>query len=582
MLQRQAALAGIEGGKFVGGVADHGNAEGLENFDGAWKVEDGFCSRAHDGDRSASELGEIGGDVESVFAAAVRATDAPGSDDTNSRAGGDEHGSGDGGGSRAPGSENSRKIGTADLGDVAGFGEQRDLFTREADDDVSVEDADGRGSGSCFADRSLHLESGLEIVGTRKAVGDHGRLQGHHGTACNERGGDVVANGNQLIQTSPPSVTSGLTTNARQEKRAAADALRFDVQARCSTFRRDDKMPPQMRGGKQRGEEIIVLGDINADIIGRVDSWPEPGEECLAERVELLCGGVGANCALALRQWGISARLIGCVGKDDFGGALLKTLGENGMDVRSIQRTGKAMTGLLYINVTPDGQRTFFGSRGANCLVRPQSRRSTALKRAMAASFMGYSFLDPGPRAAAKQILRVVQARGGWVSLDVGMEPSQKIPEQILRVAKQMDLLFVSSEEAAALTGRRDPQESFARLRKVGARDVVMKLGKRGCLIIDGGVVRQVPSFAVRAVDSTGAGDAFTAAFLQARLRGWPVAEAAVAANAAGAAAASVVGAGENSRTLRQIARLLRTQRLKEPWDAVRLRALRRLSTALH
>ncbi len=341
-----------------------------------------------------------------------------------------------------------------------------------------------------------------------------------------------------------------------------------------------------MRTGKRRREEIIVLGDINADIIARVKSWPKPGEESLAERVELHCGGVGANCALALRRWGISAKLIGCVGKDDFGSALLKTLAENGVDVRCIQRTGKAMTGLLYINVTPDGQRTFFGSRGANCLVRRQGRGSALgsvlWKRATAASLMGYSFLDPGPALAAKQILRAVQARGGWVSLDVGMEPSSKIPRQILRVAKQVDLLFVSSEEAAALTGRRDPGESLGKLREAGARDVVMKLGKRGCLILEEGVVRHVPSFAVSAVDSTGAGDAFTAAFLQARLRGWPVGEAALAANAAGAAAASVVGAGDKSPTLRQIKRLLRAPRLKEPWDAVRLRVLRRLSTALH
>ena len=101
-----------------------------------------------------------------------------------------------------------------------------------------------------------------------------------------------------------------------------------------------------------------------------------------------------------------------------------------------------------------------------------------------------------------------------------------------------------------------------------------MKLGKRGCLIVDDGTVRQVPSFAVRAVDSTGAGDAFTAAFLQGQLRGWHVAEAALAANAAGAAAAGVVGAGERLPTLQQIVRVLRAQRLKKPWEAVRLRVL--------
>ncbi len=332
-----------------------------------------------------------------------------------------------------------------------------------------------------------------------------------------------------------------------------------------------------MRKGRYRNGEVLVLGDINADIIARVKSWPQPGEECLAEGLELHCGGVGANCALALRQWGVSARLLGCVGKDDFGGFLLKTLAENGVDVSCIRRTSEAMTGLLYINVTPDGQRTFFGSRGANRVVSRQPNGSPLLKRAIAASLMGYSFLDRGPEMAAKQILRAVHARGGWVSLDVGMEPSKAIPRKIMRVIRQVDLLFVSSEEAAALTCVHDPRESFRRLQKAGAREVVMKLGKRGCMILEDGKLRHVPSFAVRVVDSTSAGDAFTAAFLQARLRNWPAADAALAANAAGAVAAGVAGAGEKSPALRQIARLLGDQRMKEPWDTVRSRALRRL-----
>jgi ribokinase len=334
-----------------------------------------------------------------------------------------------------------------------------------------------------------------------------------------------------------------------------------------------------MRGSKHDDPEILVLGDINADVIGRVQSWPKPGEECLAERLELHCGGVGANCALALRQWNVSVRLIGSVGQDDFGGFLLKTLTTNGVNVRSVRRTGKAMTGILYINVTPDGQRTFFGSRGANQLVsRLGHSESSLLRRARAACLMGYSFLDAGGELTAKQIVAAVHRNDGWVSLDVGMEPSRKIPRKILRTAKTVDLLFVSSEEAAILTGCHRAEKAFQALLDCGIRDVVMKLGKRGCFIVDGGEVRQVPSFAVRAVDSTGAGDAFTAVFLQGRLRGWPIAEAALAANAAGAAAAGVVGAGERLPNLQQIVRMLRVQHLNKPWDTVRLRVLRRLS----
>src|SRR5207245_3771272 len=97
---------------------------------------------------------------------------------------------------------------------------------------------------------------------------------------------------------------------------------------------------------------------------------------------------------------------------------------------------------------------------------------------------------------------------------------------------------------AAVLTGQRNASKSFLQFQRAGAKEIVMKLGKRGCLISDGGILREIPSFDVRAVDSTGAGDAFTAVFLQARLRGWSTLEAALAANAAGAAAACRVGAG--------------------------------------
>ena len=332
-----------------------------------------------------------------------------------------------------------------------------------------------------------------------------------------------------------------------------------------------------MSRANEKVAEILVLGDINADLLARTKHWPRPGEECLADRLELHCGGVGANCALTLRQWGISPTLIACVGADPVGELVLNILKTNDIDVRHIQRTSAELTGLLYINVTPDGQRTFFGSRGANRLVRTQSKRSTALKHVRAASLMGYSFLDPGPEKAANQILRAVRASGGWVSLDVGMEPSQRIPRKILRVLPHVNLLFVSDEEASALTGWREARGAFQALQRMGSGEIIMKLGKRGCLISDQGELRNVPAFAIQAVDSTGAGDAFTAAVLQARLRGWPTLESALVANAAGAVAASVVGAGDRAPTVQAITKLLQSQRCAEKWEPLRLDVLRRL-----
>jgi len=332
-----------------------------------------------------------------------------------------------------------------------------------------------------------------------------------------------------------------------------------------------------MSGNTTRPPSIVVLGDINVDIMGRVKAWPQPGEDCLAQKLEIRCGGVGANCALGLARWGVKARLAGCVGQDFFSDYILETLREGKVDVRCVQRTRAAMTGMFYINVTPDGERTFFGGRGANGLLRVARLGAALTKGAAAVHLAGHSFLNRGPEQAAGKLINAIHASGGWVSLDVGMEPSKAIPQKILQMSHRVDILLVSLDEAAALTGTRDPFQAYARLGKAGAREVVLKVGPRGCLISNEDRPLLVPSFSVRAVDSTGAGDAFVAGFLQARLRGWPAIEGAIAANAAGALAATVVGAGQNVPGQREVAALLRAQRLEGKWDEARRRVLARL-----
>jgi ribokinase len=278
-----------------------------------------------------------------------------------------------------------------------------------------------------------------------------------------------------------------------------------------------------------------------------------------------------------LARWGVTPGLLGCVGQDVFSVYVLKNLRASNVNTRSVQRTSAAMTGMFYINVTADGERTFFGGRGANALLRLQYRNAGLTTRTAAAHIAGHSFLDRGPARTARHLINAIHARGGWVSLDVGMEPSHAIPQKILQMQRSVDILLVSLDEAAALTGTRDPFKAFAALRKAGAREVVLKVGRRGCLIGESGRPVLVPSFAVRAKDSTGAGDAFVAAFLQARLRGWPAFEGAIAANAAGALATTVVGAGQNLPGQREVAALLSAQRLKGKWDETRKQVLTRL-----
>src|SRR5437879_2179005 len=220
---------------------------------------------------------------------------------------------------------------------------------------------------------------------------------------------------------------------------------------------------------------VLVLGDIIGDVIGRAKAWPEPGDDCLAPRLEMHCGGVAANCAFAFAGRGVRPLLLGCVGRDDFGAYLLRLLRAAGVDVRCVQRTSKAMTGLLYVNVTPDGQRTFFGSRAANSLVRQVARGSTFYRGAAGAHLVGYNFLDPSTEEAARKLIRIVRARGGWIALDVGASPSQHIPRKMLQLCRDVEMIRVNRGEAAALTGTRDARKALRRLQRRGARHVVVK-----------------------------------------------------------------------------------------------------------
>ncbi|MFQ5723468.1 MAG: carbohydrate kinase family protein [Terriglobia bacterium] len=315
--------------------------------------------------------------------------------------------------------------------------------------------------------------------------------------------------------------------------------------------------------------EIIVLGDINVDILGQLDAPPLLGGDCLAPELQLHCGGVGANTSLALARWGHAARLLGCAGRDWFGDFVLEILRREGVDVTFVQQTEQTLTGLILSAVAPDGQRTMIGSRGANQVLQETPPLDQVFEGVAGVHLMGYNFLTPSVAQVAKRLLAEMYRRGGWVSFDVGMAPSQQARPAVLAAAKEVDTIFLSLDEATLLTGQQESRKALEALEQFGARDAVIKLGKQGCLFRQDEQVRHAPAFPVDPVDTTGAGDAFTAAFLHARLRGWPQEECALLANAAGAAAASVTGAGEQLPGPRRVFQLLSTAPLPAGWDLV-------------
>lgn len=322
---------------------------------------------------------------------------------------------------------------------------------------------------------------------------------------------------------------------------------------------------------------MVVFGDINVDIFARVDTFAGLGGDYLVPALELHCGGVGANTALALARWGVRVRLLGATGRDWFSEFALGHLRRQRVDVSGVRNTSRALTGIMFTVIGREGERTFFGSRGANADFRASFLNPRWRRGMQALHLVGYDFLSRSAARAARHLLADARRRGMKVSLDVGLAPAGEIPRTILQVARRVDILFVSRGEATALTGERDTIRATRTLEGSGAGRVIVKLGDAGCLFRGNGRLRNAPAFPVAAADTTGCGDAFTGAYLRAWYAGWPAEEAALLANASGAAAAAVLGGGEGMPEPRQVLRRLSQHRLKSGWEQVRLSVLRRL-----
>lgn len=312
---------------------------------------------------------------------------------------------------------------------------------------------------------------------------------------------------------------------------------------------------------------VALLGDVNVDVTLPVSRFPSPGTEELSARLYLSLGGSVVHTARWLRAFGVEVRLAGCVGNDPWGDWALEELGRAGIGTRFIQRAD-ATTGIIFLVVEPDGERTMLGARGANARLSAGEIPDGWLDGADWLHLSGYAWLRDPQRSAAEWALNEARRRGIPVSLDVGMGAASGAA--LRGVLPRVDLLLPSWEEARRLSGRGDPVEALGALSAVVPGRVLIKLGGEGCLVQgEGGPVR-VPPFPAIARDTTGAGDAFDAGAVLGALQGWEPALQGLFGNLLGALAATR-GAGDRLPTRKEALALLEQA---EGWEA-ELRELR-------
>jgi ribokinase len=299
---------------------------------------------------------------------------------------------------------------------------------------------------------------------------------------------------------------------------------------------------------------IVVVGSINMDLVAHAHRIPVPGQTVIGTGFDTTPGGKGANQAVAAARLGHPTHMIGAVGEDVFGQALLDNLAGAGVETAAVQRV-PGPSGVAPILIADSGENAIVVIPGANAKVEPAAvDRHADLIRSAGMVLCQLEL----PISTIKHTLALCAEGGVPVMLDPA--PAAAIPEELW---SQVAWATPNETEAAFYLGETlTAEEGAKRLLARGLKGIVLKRGAEGCYVaLAGGKAAWVSAFKVKAIDTVGAGDCFNGAFAVALLEGLDPFAAARFASAAAAISVTRNGAQASMPARAEVDEFLATHR---------------------
>ncbi|KAJ6894224.1 ribokinase [Populus alba x Populus x berolinensis] len=266
---------------------------------------------------------------------------------------------------------------------------------------------------------------------------------------------------------------------------------------------------------------LVVVGSANADIYVEIDRLPKEGETISAKTGQTLAGGKGANQAACGAKLSYPTYFVGQVGEDAHGKLITEALKNGGVNLDCVRNLSDVPTGHAVVMLQPDGQNSIIIVGGANMSCWPEKLSDEDLEVVRKA---GVVLLQREiPDLVNIQVAKAAKSAGVPVILDAGGMDAP-MPPELLNV---VDILSPNESELARLTCM--STESFEQIgqavvkcHKMGVKQVLVKLGAKGSVLFIEGEkpIKQTIISAARVLDTTGAGDTFTAAFAVALVEG--------------------------------------------------------------
>ncbi len=248
---------------------------------------------------------------------------------------------------------------------------------------------------------------------------------------------------------------------------------------------------------------ILLLGSSNTDLVIICERLPGPGETLLGGSFQRSAGGKGANQAVAAARAGAHVIFVGARGEDDFGTAAATGLRREKIDIRHFKVHEGVSSGVALILLGGKSRENLIAvARSANDLLSSEAVRD--VRSELFKSDVIVTQLEI-PLTAVKEAARLAsEARKPFL---LNPAPARALPKSLLRL---VHTLTPNEHEAAILTGEQSPERAGEKLLKTGCRNVVITLGAKGAMLVDGLGIRRFPAPKVKPVDTVGAGDCFT------------------------------------------------------------------------